>query len=129
MQLAFTCTEPPGEVTYWTSRALARAVGISLRSGQRIWDAYRLQPHRVRSLNGSNNPAFAEEVEDIVGLYMAPPRHAVVLSLDEKSQIQALERTRLRRASRQVASRPGPTTTSATAPRRCLPRSTYWRTP
>ena len=92
--LALTCSEPPGEVTHWTGRALAQAVGISLRSVQRIWDAHRLQPHRVRSFKRSNDPAFAEKVEDIVGLYMDPPRHAVVLSLDEKSQIQALERTR-----------------------------------
>ncbi|KMO22142.1 IS630 family transposase [Methylobacterium indicum] len=91
---ALTCSEPPGEATHWTGRALAQAVGISLRSVQRIWDAHRLQPHRVRSFKRSNDPAFAEKVEDIVGLYMDPPRHAVVLSLDEKSQIQALERTR-----------------------------------
>jgi transposase len=92
--LALTCSEPPGEVTHWTGRALADVVGISLRSVQRIWQEHRLQPHRVRSFKRSNDPAFAEKVEDIVGLYMDPPRHAVVLSLDEKSQIQALERTR-----------------------------------
>ncbi len=83
--LALTCSEPPGEVTHWTGRALAQAVGISLRSVQRIWDAHRLQPHRVRSFKRSNDPAFAEKVEDIVGLYMDPPRHAVVLSLDDPS--------------------------------------------
>ena len=71
-----------------------RAIGISLRSVQRIWDAHRLQPHRTRTFKRSNDPAFAEKVEDVVGLYMAPPAHAVVLSIDEKSQIQALERTR-----------------------------------
>jgi len=83
--LALTCSEPPGEVTQWTGRALAQTVGISLRSVQRIWDAHRLQPHRVRSFKRSNDPAFAEKAEDIVGLSMDPPRHAVVLSLDDPS--------------------------------------------
>src|SRR4051812_19416735 len=92
--LALTCSEPPGEVTHWSGRAVAEATGVSLRSAQRIWDAHRLQPHRVRTFKRSNDPAFAEKVEDVVGLYMDPPAHAVVLSLDEKSQIQALERTR-----------------------------------
>jgi transposase len=72
---------------------VAKAVGISLRAVQRIWEAYRLQPHRIRSFKKSNDPAFAEKVEDIVGLYMNPPVHAVVVSIDEKSQIQALDRT------------------------------------
>jgi transposase len=92
--LAITCSEPPGEVTHWTGRAVAALVGIALRTVQRIWDAHRLQPRRVRTFKRSNDPAFAEKVEDIVGLYMSPPAHAVVLSIDEKSQIQALSRTR-----------------------------------
>nr|WP_276330921.1 IS630 family transposase [Methylobacterium currus] len=96
--LALTCSEPPGEVTHWTGRAVAAATGISLRSVQRIWQEHRLQPHRVRTFKRSTDPAFAEKVEDIVGLSMDPPRHAVVLSVDEKSQIQALERTRCQRA-------------------------------
>ena len=91
--LALTCAEPPGEATHWTGRAMAKAVGISLRTVQRIWEAHRLQPHRVRTFKRSNDPAFAQKVEDIVGLYMHPPAHAVVLSIDEKSQIQALDRT------------------------------------
>jgi transposase len=91
--LALTCAEPPGEVTHWTGRAMAKALGISLRAVQRIWEAHRLQPHRVRTFKRSNDPAFAQKVEDIVGLYMHPPAHAVVLSIDEKSQIQALDRT------------------------------------
>jgi transposase/transcriptional regulator with XRE-family HTH domain len=92
--LALTCSEPPDEVTHWTGRALAKRVGISLRAVQRIWEAHRLQPHRVRTFKRSHDPAFAAKVEDVVGLYMDPPAHAVVLSIDEKSQIQALERTR-----------------------------------
>jgi transposase len=91
--LALTCSEPPGAATHWTGRAMAKSVGISLRAVQRIWEAHRLQPHRIRTFKRSNDPAFAEKVEDIVGLYMSPPAHAVVLSIDEKSQIQALDRT------------------------------------
>jgi transposase len=91
--LALTCAEPPGETTHWTGRAMAAAVGLSLRTIQRIWEAHRLQPHRLRTFKRSSDPAFAEKVEDIVGLYMHPPAHAVVLSIDEKSQIQALDRT------------------------------------
>ena len=91
--LALTCSEPLGEVTHWTGRAVAARIGISLRSVQRIWQAHHLQPHRVRTFKRSHDPAFAEKVEDVVGLYMDPPAHAVVLSIDEKSQIQALDRT------------------------------------
>ena len=91
--LALTCSDPPGETTHWTGRAMAKTVGISLRAVQRIWEANRLQPHRVRSFKRSTDAALAEKVEDIVGLYMHPPAHAVVLSIDEKSQIQALDRT------------------------------------
>src|ERR1700733_1406714 len=88
-----TCSEPPGHATHWTGRAMAKAVGVSLRAVQRLWQAHRLQPHRIRTFKRSNDPEFAEKVEDIVGLYMDPPKHAVVVSIDEKSQIQALDRT------------------------------------
>ena len=91
--VAFTCAEPPGEATHWTGRAMAKAASISLRSVQRIWQAHRLQPHRIRTFKRSNDPAFIAKLEDIVGLYLAPPKHALVLSIDEKSQIQALDRT------------------------------------
>jgi transposase len=91
--VALTCAEPPGEATQWTGRAMAQATGISLRSVQRIWQAHKLQPHRIRTFKRSNDPAFAAKLEDIVGLYVAPPKHAIVLSVDEKSQIQALDRT------------------------------------
>jgi transposase len=91
--VALTCAEPPGEATQWTGRAMAKTTGISLRSVQRIWAAHQLQPHRLRTFKRSKDPAFAAKLEDIVGLYVAPPRHAVVLSVDEKSQIQALDRT------------------------------------
>ena len=91
--VALTCAEPPGEATHWTGRAMAKAAGLSLRSVQRIWAAHKLQPHRVRTFKRSRDPEFVAKLADIVGLYMAPPRHAVVLSVDEKSQIQALDRT------------------------------------
>jgi hypothetical protein len=74
-------------------RMLAKAAGVSLRSVQRILEAHQLAPHRVRMFKLSNDPAFAEKLKDIVGLYVDPPDHAVVLAVDEKSQIQALDRT------------------------------------
>ena len=91
--VALTCTTPPHQATHWTGRAMAKATGISLRSVQRIWQAYQLQPHRLRTFKHSRDPSFAAKLADIVGLYVDPPAHAVVLSLDEKSQIQALDRT------------------------------------
>ena len=91
--LALTSADPPAETTHWTGRAMAKAVNLSLRTVQRIWGAHKLQPHRWRTFKRSKDPAFAEKVEDIVGLYTHPPAHAVVLSIDEKSQIQALDRT------------------------------------
>ncbi|MCW3474917.1 IS630 family transposase [Limobrevibacterium gyesilva] len=91
--VAMTCAPPPHQATHWTGRAMAKAAGISLRSVQRIWDAHQLQPHRVRTFKRSKDPHFATKLIDIVGLYVDPPAHAVVLSIDEKSQIQALDRT------------------------------------
>jgi transposase len=91
--VALTCAEPPGETTHWTGRMMAKITGLSLRTVQRIWAAHRLQPHRLRTFKRSRDPDFAAKLDAIVGLYLAPPRHAVVLSVDEKSQIQALDRT------------------------------------
>jgi hypothetical protein len=91
--VALTCTEPPHEATHWTGRAMARAIGISLGSVQRIWQAHKLQPHRLRTFKRSHDPSFADKLTDIVGLYVDAPAHAVVLTIDEKSQIQALDRT------------------------------------
>ena len=91
--LALIYAEPPGETTHWTGRAMANAVGISRRAVQRIWQAHRLAPRRIRTFRHSNYRAFAEKVEEIVGLYMRPPAHAVVLSIDERSQVQALDRS------------------------------------
>ena len=91
--VALTCANPPHEATHWTGRAMAKAADISLRSVQRIWQAHELQPHRIRTFKRSQDPEFAAKMTDIVGLYVDPPAHAVVLSIDEKSQIQALDRT------------------------------------
>jgi transposase len=91
--VALTCAEPPHQATHWTGRAMAKAIGISLGSVQRIWRAHNLQPHRLRTFKRSRDPGFAAKLSDIVGLYVDPPAHAVVLSIDEKSQIQALDRT------------------------------------
>ena len=91
--VALTTTDPPGEATHWTAAAMAKAVGISVSSVQRIWRAHGLQPHRVRQFKLSKDPQFAAKLRDIVGLYVDPPAHAVVLSIDEKTQIQALDRT------------------------------------
>ena len=88
-----TLAAPPGETTHWTGRALAAATGVSLRSVQRIWAAHGLTPHRVQTFKLSTDPRFLEKFTDVVGLYVDPPAHAVVLSVDEKSQIQALDRT------------------------------------
>ena len=86
-------SRPPGETTHWTGRMLAEAAGVSLRSVQRILEAHQLAPHRIRTFKLSKDPKFADKLKDIVGLYVDPPAHAIVLSVDEKSQIQALDRT------------------------------------
>ncbi len=91
--IALTGQPPPGEATHWTAGAMAKAVGISVSSVQRIWKAHGLKPHQVRTFKLSKDPEFATKLRDIVGLYVDPPAHAVVLSVDEKSQIQALDRT------------------------------------
>ena len=94
--LALTQGEPSGEATHWTGRAMAKAVGLSLRTVQRIWEAHRLQPHRIRTFKRSNDPAFAEKVEDAVGLYMHPRRTP-----------WCCRSTRNRRSRRSIAPSPG----------------------
>jgi transposase len=88
-----TLGDPPGETTHWTAAAMAKESDISVSSVQRIWRKHGLQPHRARHFKLSNDPRFAGKLHDIVGLYVDPPAHAVVLSIDEKSQIQALDRS------------------------------------
>jgi transposase len=84
--------KPPG-CTHWTARKLALAVGLSHTSVQRIWAAHELKPHLTRTFKLSNDPKFTQKVRDVVGLYLDPPDKALVLCVDEKSQIQALDRT------------------------------------
>ena len=88
-----TVKERPANATHWSLRAMAEEIGISHTSVQRIWAEHGLKPHLVRSFKVSNDPDFIDKVEDIVGLYLDPPEKALVLSVDEKSQIQALDRT------------------------------------
>ena len=84
-------TAPSGQ-THWSSRQLAAKLGVSQSTVSRVWRAFRLQPHRQDTFTLSTDDFFVEKVRDVVGLYMSPPEHAVVLCVDEKSQIQALER-------------------------------------
>ena len=91
--VSLTQTDPPVEATHWTAGMMAKATAISISSVQRIWRAHGLQPHRFRQFKLSNDPFFVDKLRDVVGLYVDPPAHAIVLSVDEKSQIQALDRT------------------------------------
>src|SRR3546814_3621075 len=79
--------------TQWSTRSMARALGLSHATVARIWQAFGLQPHRQQTFKLSSDPLFVQKVRDIVGLYLSPPLKAVVLCVDEKSQIQALDRT------------------------------------
>ncbi|MBM6581244.1 hypothetical protein ILT44_13700 [Microvirga sp. BT689] len=88
-----TLSDPPAEATRWTAAMMAEQTGISASAVRRIWRAHGLQPHRYRQFKLSNDPKFAEKLRDVVGLYVNPPAHAIVLSVDEKSQIQTLYRT------------------------------------
>jgi transposase len=88
-----TLHQKPANATHWSTRTMASAAGISEASVRRIWHAHGLKPHLVRTFKLSRDPQFTEKLEDIVGLYLNPPEHAIVLCADEKSQIQALDRT------------------------------------
>lgn len=88
-----TLEEKPPDATHWSTRSMAAATGISRTSINTIWRAFNLQPHRAETFKLSTDPRFVEKVRDIVGLYMSPPENAVVICCDEKSQMQALDRT------------------------------------
>lgn len=88
-----TTQEKPKNATHWSTRSLARELGTSHSMVQRVWKAAGLKPHRVKTFKLSNDPHFVEKLLDVVGLYLNPPEHALVLCADEKSQIQALDRT------------------------------------
>jgi len=91
--LDMTLRQKPTHATHWSTRTMAAAAGISEASVRRIWRAHGLKPHLVRTFKLSRDPEFSEKLQDIVGLYLNPPEHAIVLWADEKSQIQALDRT------------------------------------
>ena len=91
--IAKTLEEVPGGATHWSTRTMAREAGLSQTAVSRIWRAFGLQPHRQETFKLSTDPLFVEKVRDIVGLYLDPPLMAMVLCVDEKSQIQALDRT------------------------------------
>lgn len=88
-----TLRTTPKDATHWSVRSMAKQQGVSPATVQRIWKKHHLQPHRVETFKFSNDPQFVAKVRDIVGLYLNPPDQAIVLSVDEKSQIQALDRT------------------------------------
>lgn len=90
-----TLQTTPADATHWSTRTLGRQLGVSHMTVARIWDSHGLQPHRVRTFKMSRDKQFVEKLTDIVGLYMNPPDKALVLCVDEKSQIQALDRTQL----------------------------------
>lgn len=91
--VARTLESVPKDATHWSTRSMAQAMGMSQSAISRIWRAFGLKPHRTETFKLSKDPLFIEKVRDIVGLYLAPPERAVVLCVDEKSQIQALDRT------------------------------------
>jgi transposase len=88
-----TLEEKPKASTHWSTRGMAKASGLSQSAIVRIWNAFGLKPHKSETFKISTDPFFVEKVRDIVGLYMSPPENAIVLSIDEKSQVQALDRT------------------------------------
>lgn len=91
--VTLTTTSPPPAATHWSTRTLAAEVGVSPKTVHRVWQAHGLKPHRVRPFKVSRDRRFLEKLTDVVGLYLNPPEHALVLCADEKSQIQALDRT------------------------------------
>ena len=91
--IAFTLEPPPFGTTHWSSRAMAARTGISVTTIQRIWRSANLKPHRTETFKFSTDPELVAKVRDVVGLYLSPPERAIVLSVDEKTQIQALDRT------------------------------------
>ena len=91
--VTLTLETTPEDATHWSTRSMAKASGLSQSAVSRVWRAFALQPHRSESFKLSKDPQFIEKVRDIVGLYLNPPDHALVLCVDEKSQIQALDRS------------------------------------
>jgi transposase len=91
--ITVTLESKPADATHWSTRSLAKKLGLSQTAVSRIWRAFGLQPHRSETFKLSTDPFFIEKVRDVVGLYLSPPERAIVLCIDEKSQVQALDRT------------------------------------
>ena len=122
--MTLTLETTPKGATHWSSRDMAKRVGLSHMTVSRIWRAFGLQPHRAETFKLSPDPLFVEKVRDIVGLYMDPPDNALVLCVDEKSQIQALDRTQPLLPMRPGQAERRTHDYHATERPRCSPRST-----
>ena len=118
--LTLTLESTPRDATHWSTRLMARRCGMSQSAVSRIWRAFALQPHRSETFKLSRDPLFVEKVRDIVGLYLHPPDRALVLCVDEKAQIQALNRTQPLLPINGPGRAPHTRLSSATEPRRCL---------
>src|SRR5918998_316338 len=115
--LVRTLETTPEGATHWSTRAMAAACGLSPATVQRVWRAFGLKPHRAETFTFSADPEFVDKVRDVVGLYLAPPDRALVLCVDEKTEIQAIERTQPVLPMRPGRSRSGaPRATSGTGP-------------
>ena len=114
-----TQTAPP-DATHWSTRTLAAVAGVSATSVRRIWRAHGLKPHLIETFKVSRDPKFVEKLEDVVGLYLHPPEHALVLCCDEKSQVQALDRTQPGLPLKRGRAATMTHDISVTAPPRCL---------
>jgi transposase len=124
--LVLTLETTPTDATHWSTRGLARQVGMSQSAISRIWRAFGLKPHLVDTFKRSTDPQFIEKVRDVVGLYLNPPQAALVLCVDEKTQVQALDRTAPILPLLPGVPQRQTTTTPATAPPTCTPP---WRSP
>ena len=128
-EIVLATLEPPPEalgVTHWSSRLLAKHLGVSDFTVSTTWKKWGLQPWRVETFKFSTDPELEAKIRDVVGLYLNPPDKAIVLCVDEKSQVQALDRTAPVLPSDPGSRRSRPTTTCGTAPPPCSPR---WRSP
>jgi len=114
-------TKPAG-ATHWSCRTMAKAQGVSKATVNRIWQSHQIKPHRTKGFKLSRDPNFLQKLTDVVGLYLNPPQKALVLCVDEKSQIQALDRTQPGLPLKKGRCGTMTHDTSAMAPRLCLPR-------
>jgi transposase len=125
--ITMTLESTPRDATHWSTRTMAKATGMSQSAVSRMWRAFALQPHRVETFKLSKDPLFVDKVRDIVGLYLDPPERALVLCVDEKSQIQALDRSAPILPCRSGCRSAARMTIAATARPHSLRRSTWRR--